>query len=312
MSNYKPEENSSISETMNIVSDWTRQVERGQQPSSADLRDHLTVVHDNNAGFTEEFAWNCRNTNGQNSYELLTDIVDPKCHANVLDLACGSGVLLDLCYQRFGNKIAISGIDMSNAELQLAHKRLAHTGVKLNQGMAQDLTSISDASFDVILCHWALTLMDPVAPVFSAVRRVLKKDGVFAAIIDGDMKTSPSYSDIHNIIYSHVQREYPDYGVIELGDPRVRTGSGLQALAEKTFFNPAINITPLLLHLNSKPDIMARVAAGFFYASFVLSGATHQKMLVSLEDYFSNQKKDSARGICMPVNLMVIRKTSSF
>ena len=50
---------------MTIVSAWTRQVESGQQPSSADLRDHLATVHDKNAGFTEAFAWNDRDYNGK-------------------------------------------------------------------------------------------------------------------------------------------------------------------------------------------------------------------------------------------------------
>ena len=30
---------------MNVVSAWTRQIENGQQPSSADLHDHLAAVH---------------------------------------------------------------------------------------------------------------------------------------------------------------------------------------------------------------------------------------------------------------------------
>ncbi|CAN0592737.1 unnamed protein product, partial [Laminaria digitata] len=48
-----------MNEPMNIVSDWTRQIDSGQQPSSADLQDHLAAVHESNAGFTEACAWNC-------------------------------------------------------------------------------------------------------------------------------------------------------------------------------------------------------------------------------------------------------------
>ena len=158
-----------MSEPLNIDSVWTRQVETGQQPNEVHLRDHLTTVHDNNAGFTESIAWNCRDVNGKNSYELLADIIDLNIHANVLDLACGSGVLLDLCNQRFGTKLELSGVDMNEAELQLARERLANTDIKLSHSMAQELSFISESSLDVILCHWALTLMDPVVPVFFAV-----------------------------------------------------------------------------------------------------------------------------------------------
>jgi SAM-dependent methyltransferase len=297
-----------MSGSLNINSVWTRKIESGRQPSGADLRDHLTSVHDNNAGFTESIAWNCRDVDGKNSYELLADIIDLKWHSSVLDLACGSGVLLDLCNQRFGAKLQLSGADMNNSELQLARERLALTDVKLHHSIAQDLNCVADLSVDVIFCHWALTLMDPVVPVFATAKRVLKERGVFAAIIDGDAGTAPGYCEIHNIIYEHVQREYPNYGLIDLGDLRVRTVEGLHELAIKTFVNPDINITPVLLSLNAAPDVLAREVAGFFYASFVLSVAGHNQMIVDLERYFYAQVKDDLSCFNMAVNRLVIKK----
>jgi SAM-dependent methyltransferase len=277
---------------MNITSAWTRQVESGQQPSSADLQDHLSAVHENNAGFTEACAWNCRDADGKNSYDLLADVVDQKRHSSVLDLACGSGVLLDLCDQRFGTEMALSGADMSEAELRLARDRLARTDIELHHGMAQDLNFIADASVDVILCHWALTLMDPVAPVF--------------ANIDGDAETAPGYREIHDIIYACARREYPDYGAIELGDPRVRTAGALQELAAQSFVEADIKIMPIVLSLKAAPDLLAREAAGFFYASFVLSAAGHRQMLVDLESHFAANLQDGESCFTLPVNRLVV------
>jgi ubiquinone/menaquinone biosynthesis C-methylase UbiE len=297
-----------ISEPLNIRSAWTRQIESGQQPSSADLQDHLAAVHDKNAGFTEVCAWNCRDSDGKNSYDLLADIIDQEHHSNVLDLACGSGVLLDLCHQRFGTKVALSGADMSEAELRLARDRLAHTNIAFHQGMAQNLTFIADASVDVILCHWALTLMAPVASVFANVKRVLKKNGIFAAIIDGDAKTAPGYQEIHDIIYASAQREYPDYEAIDLGDPRVRTAAALKELAAQSFIGADIKIMPMVLSFYASPDTLAREAAGFFYASFVLSAAVHQQMLIDLESHFSTNQQDGSSCFTLPVNRLVIRQ----
>jgi len=292
---------------MKIKSAWTRQIESGQQPSSSDLRDHLDAVHDNNAGFTEAFAWNCREANGKNSYELLADIVDQKYHSHVLDLGCGSGVLLDLCNKRFGAELALSGVDMNGSELQLARKRLAHTNSKFYQGEAQNLDYFADSSFDVIFCHWALTLMDPVVQVLATIKRLLKKRGIFAAIIDGDPKTAPGYLEVHDIIYEHVQCKYPDYGVFELGDPRVRTAAGLQKLTAETFEDFDINITPITVSFNAAPSILAREAAGFFYASFVLSPNDFSQMLTNLEKYFITNQKDGVSCFTMPVNRLVVR-----
>jgi len=291
---------------MKIKSAWTREIESGQQPSSSALRDHIDAVHDNNAGFTEAFAWNCRDANGKNSYELLADIVDQKYHSHVLDLGCGSGVLLDLCNKRFGAELILSGIDMNGSELQLARERLAHTDTKFHQGTAQNLDFFVDSSFDIIFCHWALTLMDPVVEVLSTTKRLLKERGIFAAIIDGDPKTAPGYLEVHDIIYKHVQSKYPQYGVFELGDPRVRTAEELQKLTAETFIDFDINITPITLSFNAAPSILAREAAGFFYASFVLSPNDFSHMLTDLEKYFITKQQDGISCFTMPVNRLVV------
>ena len=297
-----------MNQPMNVVSSWTHQIENGQQPSSSDLQDHLTAVHDRNAGFTEAVAWNCRDVSGKNSYELLADIVDQKYHSNVLELACGSGVLLDLCNQRFDSRMVLSGIDISGAELKLARKRLSRTAIKLHQSAAQDLDFITESSVDVILCHWALTLMDPVVPVLATVKRLLKKCGVFAAIIDGDAGSAPGYSEINDIIYQYAQRMYPDYGVIELGDPRVRTAEGLKKLVGKIFIDSDVSIKPVILSYNAAPKTLAKESAGFFYASFVLSETEHRQMLGDLETHFAARMLNGNSCFYMPVNLLVIRQ----
>ena len=296
------------SESKNITSKWIDQVETGQQPNGNELMDHLHDIHDKNAGFTETIAWNCRDINGKNSYELLADVIDQKHHSKVLDLGCGSGVLLDLCDKRFNKRLNLSGVDISNAELKLARERLPRKDIKLYESMAQNLIYFSDTSVDVILCHWALTLMDPVIPVFATVNRLLIKGGIFAAITDGDINHSPSYHEIHNIIYECVQQEHPNYGEIEIGDPRVRTVEGLNELVGKTFTDPKVKITPHLLSFRAPPNILAHEVAGFFYASFVLSSRGKSKMLVKLENYFSEQNNRGDSCFKMPINRLVVRQ----
>ena len=202
------------------IIDMCQQIKNGQQPTSADLQDHITADHDKNAGINEEVAWNCRDLNGQKSYQILADIVDQRYHSNVLELACGSGVLLDLCNHRFNTEMVFSGVDISQAELQLARNRLSHTDIKLHQSAAQNLNFIADSSVDVVLCHWALTLMNPITPVLNEIRRVLSSGGKFAALVNGPMDAAPGYNDVYNLIYKYVQTKLPRYGEIDLGDPR--------------------------------------------------------------------------------------------
>ena len=295
-----------MSEATNVVSAWTRQVQNGQKPSGSDLLDHLAVVHEDNAGFTETCAWNCRDTNGKNSYELLTDIIDTTSHFDILDLGCGSGVLLDLCNQRFSSDIRFTGVDISKAELKLARSRLAHTDTRIFQGLAQNLDFLNDSSIDVILCHWALTLMDPIIPVLNSIKRVLKNGGIFSAIIDGNGETAHGYNAVNNIIYKYVRKKYPKYGVLELGDNRIRTAEGVKNLIEQIFCNCKFDITPTLLRYDAKPVVLARETAKFFYASFVIPPDLYKNMLTELEEHFASNQKNGVGCFFMPINHLTI------
>ncbi|MDA9654912.1 class I SAM-dependent methyltransferase [Pelagibacteraceae bacterium] len=291
---------------MNISSEWTRKVELGKQPTQANLLDHLKLVHEYHAGFTEKIANNCKDRFGKNSYDLLLGVLDEKKHLNVLDVACGSGFMLDLCNKRFEGKLNLTGVDMSSAELELASKKLSSTKIKLYQSMAQNLNFMENNSFEAILCHWALPLMDSIETVFTTIKRILKNGGIFAAIIDGDISSAPEYLDIYNIIYKYVQLEYPNYGSIELGDLRVRNSKELYNVAFKSFSNAEVNITNHLLYFSDCPKALAIEVAGFFYASFVLSVKGHKNMLIELENYFLSRVDQGISRFTMPVNLLLV------
>lgn len=289
----------------NLVSQWTQSLSRHERPSDADLRDHLMTVHRAHAGFTESCAIQCRDRSGLSSYEFLAEVVDPSLHRCVLDLACGSGVLLEICHRRCGSGTALIGLDMSFAELDLARKRNPDPAIELHQGIAQDLGIFVDSKFDVILCHQALTLMDQVPQVLAEIRRVLKPGGIFAAIVDGDPASAPGYPEVHKTIYDLVQVEHPDYATVDLGDPRVRASKDLKQLVYETFEDANIKIEPAVFELYASPSALAREAAGFFYASFVLSDQTHRQMLEDLELLFAVQPSEPSR-FALPVNRLTV------
>lgn len=292
----------------NIESMWTQSLKRGEQPSYVDLRDHLMVIHRKHAGFTESCAFRCQDRLGHNSYEFLAEVVDPARHRRVLDLACGSGILLEICHRRCGPRVVLNGVDMSIEELDLARKRNPDPTIKLHQGIAQNLDHFDDGTFDVVLCHWALTLMDQVPEVLREVSRVLKPDGTFAAIVDGDPATAPGYAETHNMIYDVVKREYPNYGKVDLGDPRVRNSKDLKELAFEAFKGAQIDIESVIFEMDSSPDILAREVAGFFYASFILSTSAHHKMLADLEDHFAGPQKIDYSRFALPANRLIVRR----
>ena len=110
----------------NLNSSWIKKIYLGETPNGKDLSDHLHIIHNRYTGFTEEIAKTCCDLNGKNSYELLLDTVDPSSHFDILDLACGSGVLLELCKKRFPTDLNLFGVDMNDSELELARNRFSN------------------------------------------------------------------------------------------------------------------------------------------------------------------------------------------
>ena len=294
-----------------VNSPWVNKIYSGQDPNSQDLLDHLHIIHNRHAGFTEKIATNCCDLDGKNSYELLLDTVDSWSHRDILDLACGSGVLLEYCNKHFSSNLKLSGVDMNDSELKLARARLMNKDINFYNAKAQELSFIKDSSKDVIFCHWALTLMDPVVPVLKTIKRILKNQGVFSAIVDGDPNSATGYSDIHNIIYKFVQKIFPYYGSLELGDPRVRSLKTLNELVKKIFHDCEIKITSHVLSFKQKPTVLAKEVSGFFYASLVLSSEHYDSLVSELADYFENISVDGLSEFNLPVNRLIVKKSSN-
>ena len=303
--------NKNINNQAVLNSTWTESLANNQRPDGKALLAHLRTVHKNNAGFTEKCPSTCRDKAGRNSYEWLAEIVPRTDGIRVLDLACGSGKLLKILYDRNKN-LRLKGVDMCPEELALAKARLPDGVVDLFELKAQNLTAIDDNSIDVVLCHWALTLMNPITPVLNEVSRVLSSGGRFAALVDGPMNAAPKYSDVHNLIYQFVQAKLPKYGEIDLGDPRIRNTDRSKNLLHEAFPDAKVNIETSVVFMEGPVTEVAETAAGFFYASFILPPETRRVMLSELSNLLaiSKQSGDPERQgrFSMPINRIVIRK----
>ena len=303
--------NKDVNAKSGLSSIWTDSLANNQQPGDKALLAHLRTVHQNNAGFTEKCASSCRDKAGRNSYEWLAEIVPDVDGIRVLDLACGSGPLLKILYDRNKN-FKLKGADISPEELKLAKARLPKGSVDLFELKAQNLTAIDDNSIDVVLCHWALTLMNPITPVLNEIRRVLSSGGKFAALVNGPMDAAPGYNDVYNLIYKYVQAKLPRYGEIDLGDPRIRSTDSLKNLLSEAFPDANISIETSMVSMDGSVAEVAETTAGFFYASFILPPETRRILLSELSNLLivSKQSGDQERQgrFSMPINRLVVTK----
>ncbi|MDB9711883.1 class I SAM-dependent methyltransferase [Pelagibacteraceae bacterium] len=298
-----------INSQKGINSIWTDSLARNLYPDGNALVDHLRTVHQEHTGFTEACASSCRDETGRNSYEWLAELVPDNEGLRVLDLACGSGPLLKILFDRNKN-LNLKGIDMCPEELALAKTRLINSKVNFIESKAQNLTAINNNSIDIVLCHWALTLMDPIGPVLNEVRRVLTPEGRFAALVDGPMNAAPGYTEVHDLIYSYVQEEIPSYGEIDLGDPRIRGSESLSKLVHKTFPEAHVTIETNVVSMEGPVTQVAKIAAGFFYAAFVLRPKKRKLMIASLSNLLaiSKESTDGERQgrFSMPISRLLV------
>ena len=291
---------------------WTKSLARNLHPNGNALVDHLKTIHQENTGFTEACASSCRDEAGRNSYEWLSEVVSDNASLSVLDLACGSGPLLKILFDRNKN-LNLKGVDMCPEELVLAKTRLKNSGVNLIESKAQNLTAINDNSIDIVLCHWALTLMDPIVPVLDEIKRVLTSEGQFAALVDGPMNAASGYAEVHDLIYSYVQEEIPSYGEIDLGDPRIRGSESLSNLAHKAFPEASVTIETNVVSMEGPVTKVAEIAAGFFYAAFILKPEKRKLMIRNLSDMLAISKvsTDNERQgrFSMPISRLLVRQS---
>jgi len=290
-----------------IRSPWTDHSESDELPSPELLKQHLLEVHRTHPGFTENYAGKGKDKHGRSSYEWLADVIHPDKAGKVLDLACGSGVLLEICRQRLGPSSHLTGVDMSRAELALATARLGKSDVSLYCQLAQDLSFAPDATFDAVLCHWALTLMDPIEPVLHEISRVLSRDGVFSAIVDGDPSAAPGYNEINDLVFDYVRAEVPSLSTRDLGDPRTRNPKDLAELVKPFFPEATIGVETAVFSLGGEPEDVAREAIGFFYAAFILASENREKLIRDVTALISKRSKDGIATFELPACRLTVQ-----
>ena len=126
------------------------------------------------------------------------------------------------------------------------------------------------------------------------------------------MKAAPKYGDVHNLIYKYVQTKLPRYGEIDLGDPRIRSTDRSKNLLHEAFPDAKVNIETSVVFMEGPVTEVAETAAGFFYASFMLSPETRRIMLSELSNLLatSKQSKDQERQgrFSMPINRILVTR----
>ncbi|HYD74781.1 methyltransferase domain-containing protein [Ramlibacter sp.] len=129
-------------------------------------------------------------------------IAAPRPGEQVLDVACGTGVVTRLAAQRVGSGGSVAGLDLNPAMLAVARSVTSSgLGIEWHEGSA-DAMPLPDAAFDLVLCQMGLQFMSDKPGALRDMRRVLAPGGRVVLGLPGP--TPPLFEALAAALGKHI------------------------------------------------------------------------------------------------------------
>lgn len=168
--------------------------------------------------------WASTNEGPFQSTQKLVSMADIKNGNQILDIACGTGVVTKKISSIVGNNGKVVSFDISNKALDVA-KKFNSTKKNIEFIQADAETIFLKNQFDVITCQYALFFFPNSKKALCNAKRLLKKNGTLAISVHGH--NTPFFSCILDAVMKFI----PDY--IPPGAPNLdRFGSQKALKAE--------------------------------------------------------------------------------
>lgn len=115
----------------------------------------------------------------------------------VLDVACGTGVLACAALDRVGPRGLVIGLDPNTDMLSVARRK--GTRVEWREGKAESLP-FPDASFDAAISQFGLMFFDDPPTALREMMRVLRPGGRLAVAVCDALEHSPGYAVLAQLL----------------------------------------------------------------------------------------------------------------
>ena len=138
--------------------------------------------------------------------EDLIDRVRLRPREQVLDVACGTGIVSRYAAQRVGTLGHVTGVELNPAMIEVArHVSAYHEPVEYLEGDASALP-VPDAGFDVTLCQHAIMFFPDRVSAYREIRRVLRSGGTFLFNVWSEIEDN----EFANVITDALSVLYPE------------------------------------------------------------------------------------------------------
>ena len=123
---------------------------------------------------------------------------------DLLDVACGTGIVARVARERLGPGSRVVGVDLS--PLMIAHARVVAPDIELREGSADRLPVAADETFDVVTCQQGLQFFPDNPKAVSEMRRVLTSKGRVAIATWRPIEESPFIFELQRVAERTVGR----------------------------------------------------------------------------------------------------------
>lgn len=237
--------------------------------------------------------------------ERLTEHADLRTGDRVLDVGCGTGIVVRRAAPRVGEQGSIVGVDLNEAMLKVARTAADDLtpAIEWTEGDATALP-FPDEVFDVIFCQQALQFIEDPAVALREMHRVLVPNGRIAVSVLRSLAFNAGYDKLAEALERHVG---PDAGMMMRSPFRGYTRDELRTLAEDAGFrDPVVTIEISSVRYPSVEEFIRREAASSPLAGPLssLDQDTREVLLrdvkEELRDYIDDQ------GIVIPLDTHVL------
>lgn len=133
----------------------------------------------------------------------IVDSVDIQPNHNVLDVACGTGVLARTIVKRLDRSDSITGLDLNPGMLAIARRNAPN--INWHQGKAEELP-FEEESFDTVISQFGLMLFSSPKTALKEMYRVLKTGGHLIVAVFDTIQNMPAYGMMADLFERKVDK----------------------------------------------------------------------------------------------------------
>lgn len=237
--------------------------------------------------------------------ETLTAYTSPTSGSEILDVACGTGIVARTVASTVKNGARVIGLDNNREMLNEASELSEKAGLEIDwqQGDADQLP-YEDHRFDYVFCQQGMQFFPEPQQVLKEMHRVLKPGGRLALNIMRSIRHNPAFKILSDELEKHVgenagsmmRAPFPEWD-----QKKIRN-----MVEDAGFRDISLHLEIISMRFPSSEEFLRREAASSPLAGEMesLDGETREKLIDHLHESLEPYQDD--KGVVFPMETMMI------